>query len=86
VDLDACTPPSRAWRFVRYYGGAPAYRRKGPPPVVLRLPGPVVMVLTVLPPASGVALLFVRGFDPPLLLKVIFMLSRIGPLPAVSGT
>jgi hypothetical protein len=61
---------STCWRFVRYYGGAPAYRRKGPPPVLLRLLGPVVVVLTVVLLASGVALLFVRGSDLSLLLKV----------------
>lgn len=61
---------STGWRFARYYRGAPAYRRKGPPPVLLRLLGPVVVVLTVTLLASGVALLFVRGPDLPLLLKV----------------
>jgi hypothetical protein len=30
---------STTWRFARYYQGAPAYRRKGPPPVALRLLG-----------------------------------------------
>lgn len=61
---------STGWRFARYYGGAPAYRRKGPPPVVLRLLGPVVVALTVLLLASGVALLFVSGPDLSLVLKV----------------
>lgn len=48
---------STGYRFARYYRGAPAYRRKGPPPVLLRLLGPVVAILTVLLLASGVALL-----------------------------
>ncbi|HEY2639656.1 MAG TPA: hypothetical protein VGI66_07190 [Streptosporangiaceae bacterium] len=61
---------STCWRFARYYGGAPDYRRKGPPPVVLRLLGPVVVALTVVLLASGVARLFVRGSDLSLLLKV----------------
>ncbi len=39
-------------------------------PPVLRLLGPVVVVLTVVPLASGVALLFVRGPDLSLLFKV----------------
>ncbi len=47
---------STVWRFARYYRGAPAYRRKGPPPVILRLLGPAVVVLTVLLFGSGVAL------------------------------
>ena len=49
---------STGWRFVRYYRGAPEYRRKGPPPLVLRLLGPVVVVLTATVLASGVALVF----------------------------
>lgn len=48
---------STGYRFVRYYLGSPAYRRKGPPPMLLRLLGPVVVILTVLVLASGVALL-----------------------------
>ena len=48
---------STTWRFVRYYAGAPAYRRKGPPPPLLRLLGPVMIVLTVIMFASGIALL-----------------------------
>lgn len=61
---------STCWRFARYYGGAPAYRRKGPPPMILRLLGPVVVALTVLLLASGVALLFLRGPGLALALRV----------------
>ncbi|HLI40161.1 MAG TPA: hypothetical protein VKV35_00740 [Streptosporangiaceae bacterium] len=49
---------STGYRFARYYLGSPAYRRKGPPPPLLRLLGPVVVILTVALFASGVALLF----------------------------
>lgn len=45
------------WRFGQYYLGTPAYRRKGPPPAVLRLLGPVVVLLTLLVFVSGIALL-----------------------------
>jgi len=48
---------STSYRMVRYYLGAPVYRRKGPPPALLRLLGPFVVVLTVVVLASGVALL-----------------------------
>jgi hypothetical protein len=48
---------STGWRFARYYRGAPAYRRKGPPPSFLRVLGPVVVILTVILFASGIALL-----------------------------
>ena len=48
---------STTWRFVRYYAGSPAYRRKGPPPTLLRLLGPFVVILTIVVFASGIALL-----------------------------
>jgi hypothetical protein len=61
---------STMWRFTRYYTGSPAYRRKGPPPVLLRLLGPVVVVLTLVLLGSGVALMFAGQSLMPLLLKV----------------
>jgi hypothetical protein len=61
---------STGWRFTRYYTGAPAYRRKGPPPVLLRLLGPVVVILTLMLLFSGVGLLLVSGSWLPLLLTV----------------
>lgn len=57
------------WRFGRYYLGSPAYRRKGPPPPLLRLLGPLVIVLTVTLFASGIALLLgPTGWRSPMLL------------------
>jgi hypothetical protein len=50
---------STLYRFLRYYQGAPAYRRKGPPAWALRLVGPVVVILTVVVLASGVGLMLV---------------------------
>jgi hypothetical protein len=61
---------STTWRFARYYAGAPAYRRKGPPPLILRLLGPCVVVLTVVLLASGIALMFVSRSSGSLLLTV----------------
>ena len=52
---------STLYRFVRYYRGAEAYRRKGPPAMVLRLLGPFVVVLTAAVLGTGVAALVVRG-------------------------
>jgi hypothetical protein len=49
---------STGWRFVRYYRGSPEYRHKGPPPLLLRVLGPAVIVLTATVLASGVALVF----------------------------
>jgi hypothetical protein len=61
---------STTWRFARYYRGDAAYRRKGPPPVLLRLLGPAVVILTVVLFASGVGLLLAGRGWLPLLLKV----------------
>jgi hypothetical protein len=52
---------STVYRFARYYLGAPEFRRKGPPPILLRMLGPFVVLLTFAVLASGIALLFVGG-------------------------
>lgn len=48
---------STGYRFVRYYAGNVEYRSKGPPEVVLRLIGPIVVLSTVAVFATGVVLL-----------------------------
>jgi hypothetical protein len=50
---------STGYRFVRYYTAEPRYRRKGPPPLALRVIAPIVVLTTVIVFASGVALLFI---------------------------
>ena len=50
---------STGYRFARYYLGTPAFRRKGPPPALLRLLGPFVVLLTFAVLATGIALLLV---------------------------
>jgi len=47
---------STGYRFVRYYTGSAAYVRKGPPTLLLRLLGPVVIITSVGVIASGVVL------------------------------
>ena len=47
------------WRMARYYLGSAPYRRRGVPPLLLRLLGPVVVVTTFGVFASGIALLIV---------------------------
>jgi len=60
---------STTWRFVRYYLGSPEYRRKGPPPPLLRLLGPVLVALTFAVLATGVLLLLgPLAWRPPMLL------------------
>ncbi len=38
---------STGYRFIRYYTGNAAYRGKGPPELILRLIGPIVVLSTV---------------------------------------
>lgn len=44
------------WRIVRYYLGASAYRAAGPPPLVLRVLGPLVVLTGLAVVGSGLAL------------------------------
>jgi hypothetical protein len=45
------------WRILRYYTGHHAYRHAGPPPLLLRLLGPIVVVSTLAVLGSGLALI-----------------------------
>ena len=47
---------STGYRFVRYYTGSVPYVRKGPPALLLRLLGPVVILTSVGVIGSGIAL------------------------------
>jgi len=49
---------STGYRFLRYYSRAAVYRAKGPPMLVLRAMGPVVVLTTLTVFISGVVLLF----------------------------
>jgi hypothetical protein len=50
---------STFWRFYRYYLGDPAYVEKGPPPILLRLLGPFVVVLSLEVLLSGLFLIVI---------------------------
>jgi len=50
---------STGYRFLRYYTGNVAYRRKGPPETVLRLMGPILVLSTIAVFATGVVLLII---------------------------
>lgn len=57
---------SVSWRFIRYYRHDQAYRRKGPPPLVLRVLSPVLLVVTLVLFVSGIVLLLApRAFGGP---------------------
>lgn len=52
----AAKTASTGWRFIRYYTRDPAYRRKGPPRLLLRVIAPVLVASTVALIGSGIAL------------------------------
>src|SRR5947209_14735193 len=47
---------STGYRFLRYYTGSPAYVRKGPPHLPLRLLAPLLVVTTLVMIGSGIGL------------------------------
>src|ERR1700729_1137671 len=49
---------STGYRFVRYYTSDPVYRKRGAPPILLRVSAPIVVATSLTVLASGVALLF----------------------------
>ena len=54
------------YRFVRYYTGSEPYRRKGPPALLLRVIGPIIMLLTACVFGSGIMLAVTGpGYGPP---------------------
>lgn len=87
---------STGYRFLRYYTHDAGYRRKGAPPIALRLIAPIVIASTIAVMISGVLLLLLgpssRGAMLPIH-KVSFIvwgvftgLHLLGHLPEVSRT
>jgi hypothetical protein len=50
---------STGWRILRYYTGSRPYRQAGPPPMPLRVLGPLVVVATLAVLASGTVLIVI---------------------------
>ncbi|GHO79276.1 hypothetical protein KSD_70470 [Ktedonobacter sp. SOSP1-85] len=73
---------STGWRFLRYYTRTPAYVRRGPPPLVLRVLGPMLLVTTLVMVGSGIGLV-VTGPTQPFLLAHVFSALPWLPLMAV---
>jgi hypothetical protein len=48
-----------SWRFIKYYTGDSEYQRKGPPAPLLRLLGPLIVVLSIAVMASGIGLVVI---------------------------
>lgn len=70
---------STGWRILGYYRGRLDYRRAGPPPLLLRVLGPVVVVGTVAVLATGVVLVLLgeRASRDVLLTLLVFRVSWI---------
>jgi hypothetical protein len=54
---------STGWRIVRYYAGNRPYRDAGPPPLLLRLLGPLVVVSTLAVLGTGLSLILISVDD-----------------------
>jgi hypothetical protein len=65
---------STGWRILRYYTGSRPYRQAGPPPMPLRVLGPLVVVATLAVLASGTVLI------------VIGPAASRRPLPGTAGS
>ncbi|MBO0869839.1 MAG: hypothetical protein J2P15_14865 [Micromonosporaceae bacterium] len=50
---------STGWRILRYYTGSRPYRQAGPPPLPLRILGPLVVVASLAVLGSGTALIWI---------------------------
>jgi len=59
VAVAALKIASAGWRFLRYYGRSRPYRQAGPPPLLLRLLGPLVVLATVAVLGTGLWLIAV---------------------------
>jgi len=59
VPLALAKTATTAWRMLRYYANNVSYRRAGPPPLLLRLLGPLVVLTALAVLGTGLALLAV---------------------------
>jgi hypothetical protein len=57
VPLVLLKTATTGYRFAHYYRGQPAYRHKGPPPVVLRVTGPLLVVSSLAVLGTGIGLI-----------------------------
>jgi hypothetical protein len=56
VGLVLAKTATTGWRILRYYRGDPLYRRAGPPPMILRVLGPLVVIGGLAVLGTGLAL------------------------------
>jgi hypothetical protein len=57
VPLVLLKTATTGWRIARYYVGSADYRKAGPPPLLLRLLGPIVVLTSLAIVGSGLALI-----------------------------
>jgi hypothetical protein len=57
VPLTVAKTATTGWRIARYYLGSPDYRQAGPPPLLLRLLGPLVILTALAVLGTGLALI-----------------------------
>jgi len=74
---------STGYRFIRYYTGSPAFVRRGPPRLALRVLAPFLLVTTLVVVGSGIGLL-VAGPSQPGSLLFIHGVSSLLWLPLVA--
>src|SRR6266700_3628292 len=74
---------STGYRFLRYYTGSPAYVRKGPPRLSLRVLAPLLLATTLVVIGSGIGLL-VTGPTQAGSLRSVHILSTLLWLPLIA--
>lgn len=74
---------STGYRFLRYYAGSPAFVRKGPPRLALRVLAPLLLATTLVLIGSGIGLL-VTGPSQPGPLLAVHNISALIWLPMIA--
>ncbi len=74
---------STGYRFLRYYSGSPAFVRKGPPRLELRVLAPLLVATTLVLIGSGIGLL-VTGSSQPGPLLAVHNISALLWLPMIA--
>ena len=63
VPLALAKTATTSWRMLRYYFGNADYREAGPPPLLLRLLGPLVVITSLAVLGTGLALIAIGSND-----------------------
>ena len=74
---------STGYRFLRYYTGSPAYVRKGPPRLALRVLAPLLLATTLVVIGSGIGLVVTSPTQAGPL-RIVHVLSALTWLPMIA--